>query len=200
MLLYWSRMCELGILFFSCQAMPTWDSGESNGNELGVRTISAPRAFNTSSWKCTHKHTSPRAHTHTHSQIWMADVGTEESGAWYLLHAHHVGHGDDTPVASDCGHQGEANPCRDGESGQPVLLQLPLWPADGGLHTCVTRGGFNDGVSRLEQLGSLRIFHHPQGNSVLGAAPRAEELALYHWAQSRFLFFIQASLVRKWSA
>lgn len=49
--LTWSKMCALGISFFSLHATPTWDSGESNLAVVGVLTISAPRALRTSTCK-----------------------------------------------------------------------------------------------------------------------------------------------------
>ena len=46
----WSRIWERGISSISRFATPIWDSGESKLALVGVRTISAPRAFNTSTW------------------------------------------------------------------------------------------------------------------------------------------------------
>lgn len=51
--------------------------------------------------------------------------------------------------------------------------------------TGVSRGGLYDGVSRLEDPGSLSILHHPQTNSVLDTAARIEELALGHYTKKK---------------
>ena len=46
-------MCELGISCLRRWATPMWDSGESKLALVGVRTISAPSARNTSTWTAT---------------------------------------------------------------------------------------------------------------------------------------------------
>lgn len=47
--------------------------------------------------------------------------------------------------------------------------------------TCVPRSGLDQRVSRLYNPRSLRVFHHPQADAVLHAAPRVEVLAFCHW-------------------
>lgn len=51
--------------------------------------------------------------------------------------------------------------------------------------TSVSRGGFYDGVSWLEDPGSLSVLHHPQTDSVLDAAARIKELALGHYTKKK---------------
>lgn len=49
------------------------------------------------------------------------------------------------------------------------------------LLTSVSRGGLYDGVSRLEDAGSLGVLHHPQADSVLHTAASIEILTLGHY-------------------
>lgn len=47
--------------------------------------------------------------------------------------------------------------------------------------TSVSRGGLYDGVSRLEDSGSLSILHHPEADPVFDTAASIEELTLGHY-------------------
>lgn len=49
------------------------------------------------------------------------------------------------------------------------------------LITSVSRGGLDDGVSRLQEPVFLSVLHHPQTDPVLDAAASVEELTLGHY-------------------
>jgi len=51
--------------------------------------------------------------------------------------------------------------------------------------TSVSRGGLYNGVSGLEEAGSLGVLHHPQADPVLDAPAGIEELTLGHCKHRR---------------
>lgn len=102
--------------------------------------------------------------------------------AAHLLYAHPLGHRDDAAVAFHCCYQGQSDTCKK----QLVMFlsfcrwhpgELRVFPLQG---TCVARGGLDDGVSWFQDTGPLCVLHHPQGDAVLHAASRTEELAFGH--------------------
>ncbi len=103
-------MWALGISFFKRQATPTWDSGESNRAEVGVRTISAPSARSTSTWE--HVRTQWNENAHSYAPLISGGFTPTPylSLLSHLFHAHLLRHDNDAAITFDCCCQSKTDP------------------------------------------------------------------------------------------
>ena len=109
---HWSRICEFLISWFSRRATPMCDSGESKAASVGVRMISAPSAFSTSTF------ISDEAKT---------EKGQGEATTW------------GTPTSDECP-KSEAYGMQDQESIGSNLSPRPSRPPESGRRPQVQRG------------------------------------------------------------